>query len=165
MSALPIVVVTSAAGRTNKELKRTALGLVQSAIRPLHWIVTQSTLEHERVTRMRPVRTSGMHIASSSINLDPQSVVVFLRAGDTLAPHALTVILEHLRTNPFAQMLYADSSHGRSGRFEEVSEVRRPGWSPARLCSQCYDRLLSTIDAADEKRSGGVGGRRIIKHI
>ena len=44
MSALPIVVVTSASGRTNKDLKLTALGLVQSAIRPQHWIVTQSTL-------------------------------------------------------------------------------------------------------------------------
>ena len=156
MSALPVVVVTSAAGRTNKELKRTALGLVQSAIRPQHWIVTQSTLEHERVTRMRSVRTSGMHIASSSINLDPQSVVVFLRAGDTLAPQALTVILEHLRTNPLTQMLYADSSHGRSGRFEEVSEVRRPGWSPERLRSQCYvgDTLIATAQAVEA--AGGI---------
>lgn len=156
MSALPIVVVTSAAGRTNKELKRTALGLVQSAIRPLHWIITQSTLEHERITRMRHVRTSGIHIASSSINLDPQSVVVFLRAGDTLAPHALTVILDQLRTNPLAQMLYADSSHGRSGRFEEVSEVRRPGWSPERLRSQCYvgDTIIATAQTVEA--AGGI---------
>lgn len=156
MSVLPIVVVTSAAGHTNKELKRTAVGLVRSAIRPQHWIVTESTLEHQRVTRMRSVRYSGIHIASSSINLDPQSVVVFLRAGDTLEPHALTIILEHLRTNPLAQMLYADSSHGRSGRFEEVSEVRRPGWSPERLRSQCYvgDTLIATAQTVEA--AGGV---------
>jgi GT2 family glycosyltransferase len=152
----PTVVVTSAAGCSNKELKRTATSLVQLTNRPQQWIVTGSTVEAERVTQMRSVRNSGMHVAINALDLDSQSIVIFLRAGDTLVPQALDVIHQHLRPHPLSDLMYADSSHGRSGRFEEVSEVRRPGWSPERLRSQCYvgDTLIATAQLVNA--AGGI---------
>lgn len=156
MTTQGVVVVTNAANSANKDLKRTALGLVRSNIRPQQWIVSQCTPEHERVTQMRAVRASGINVANNSSTVVPQSVVIFLRAGDTLAPQAITVALEYLQNNPLTQLIYADSSHGRSGRFEEVSEVRRPGWSPERLRSQCYvgDTLIATSQTVEA--AGGV---------
>ena len=94
------------------------------------------------------MRTSSIVIARSDVVVIEHAVVVFLRAGDELSPNALAVIDQKLTEQPGIDFIYGDSSHGRPSRFEEVTNVRRPGWSPERLRGHCYvgDVVLASTD-------------------
>ena len=60
------IVVTSGANCTMRQLRKTANSLLESSIVPNHWIISESTLDHERVTRTRKMRTSSIVIARAS---------------------------------------------------------------------------------------------------
>ena len=149
------IVVTNSAGCTNRQLRKTAHSLLESSICPNHWIVSDSSLEHERVTRERKMRTSSIVIARSDVVVIEHAVVVFLRAGDQLAPNALSLIDQKLTEQPSIDFIYGDSSHGRPSRFEEVTNVRRPGWSPERLRSHNYIGDLVAVRARVAASAGG----------
>ena len=48
-----------------------------------------SSIEHERITRMRTMRLSGISVAREMVPLPSDSIVVFLRTGNALTPTAL----------------------------------------------------------------------------
>ena len=150
------VVATSAAGVTNRELRRTANSLVDSTERPRNWIVVDSTVAQENVTRMRNLRTAAIVVSRDELPIPEDAWVVFLRAGDALANDALATINQFLDTHPACDMVYGDSYHGKASRFDEPSEVMRPGWSPERLRSHCYVGSLLCVRAALVSQCGGV---------
>jgi GT2 family glycosyltransferase len=148
---MKVVVVTNAAQYPNSNLKLTARSLAKSTIRPLHWVITHSSIGNERLTRI-----SGLQVLHDATEIEPGTLVVFLQAGDQIAPHAFEIFTAHHQLNPSTNLMYADSSHGRAGRFEEVSEVRRPGWSPERLRSHCYVGSTLAATAAIVQQAGGI---------
>ena len=101
------------------------------------------------------MRTSSIVIARSDVVVIEHAVVVFLRAGDELSPNALAVIDQKLTEQPGIDFIYGDSSHGRPSRFEEVTNVRRPGWSPERLRSHNYVGDLVAVRARVAASAGG----------
>jgi GT2 family glycosyltransferase len=149
------IVVTSGAHCSVRQLRKTANSLRESSIVPNHWIISESSLDHERVTRTRKMRTSSIVIARSDVVVIEHAVVVFLRAGDELSPNALAVIDQKLTEQPGIDFIYGDSSHGRPSRFEEVTNVRRPGWSPERLRSHNYVGDLVAVRARVAASAGG----------
>ena len=150
------VVATSGHGVTNRDLRRTANSLVDSTERPRNWIVIDSTATQEKVTRMRRLRTSTVVVARDELPIPEDAWIVFLRAGDALAHDALVAINEFLDAHPACDYLYGDSHHGKASRFDEPSEVMRPGWSPERLRSQCYVGSMLCVRAALVTQCGGV---------
>ena len=89
-----------------RQLRKTANSLLESSIVPNHWIISESTLDHERVTRTRKMRTSSIVIARSDVVVIEHAVVVFLRAGDELSPNALAVIDQKLTEQPGLDFIY-----------------------------------------------------------
>ena len=80
------------------------------------------------------------------------STVVFLRAGDILAPDALSLVAQHADQH---DLIYGDSAHGRARKFEEPSKARRPQWSPERLRSHNY---VGDLLAASQSVIAAAGG-------
>jgi O-antigen biosynthesis protein len=149
------IIVTAGQDCAVRDLRRTANSLLASHVTPNHWIVSDSTLAHERITRTRKMRTSSIVIARSDIVVIENAVVVFLSAGDQLHPHTLEMIDRKLTEQPGIDFLYGDSSHGRTSLFEEVSMVRRPGWSPERLRSHNYIGEFVAVRARVAASAGG----------
>ena len=141
------VVATSGAGVTTRELRRTANSLVASSARPRNWIVVDSSVAQEKVTRMRSLRTAAIVVSRDELPIPEDAWVVFLRAGDALAGDALETINAFLDAHPECEFLYGDSHHGKASQFDEPSEVMRPGWSPERLRSHCYVGSLLSVRA------------------
>jgi GT2 family glycosyltransferase len=150
------VVATSGAGVTTRELRRTANSLVASSARPRNWIVVDSSVAQEKVTRMRSLRTAAIVVSRDELPIPEDAWVVFLRAGDALAGDALETINAFLDAHPECEFLYGDSHHGKASQFDEPSEVMRPGWSPERLRSHCYIGSLLCVRADVVARCGGV---------
>lgn len=149
------VVVSDASKADSGAVRRTAESLLTSSVRPAQWLVLGSSIEHERITRMRTMRLSGISVAREIVPLPSDSIVVFLRTGNALTPTALTE-LEAAFADPSTSVVYGDSLHRAPRRFEHDAEVRRPGWSPERLRGHNY---LGTLIAARldlVERAGGV---------
>ena len=159
------VVATSADGVTTADLRRTARSLVASTARPRNWIVVDSTVAQEKVTRMRSLRTAAIVVARDELPIPEDAWVVFLRAGDALADDALETINAFLDEHPTCDFLYGDSHHGKASRFDEPSEVMRPGWSPERLRSHCYVGSMLCIRAEVVARCGGVASQIGRAHV
>ena len=152
----PCVVVTDSSHASASELKRTAQSILDSTRRPTHWIVARTRLEHERVTRMRDLRRTGIIVARDDIPLPDNAVVVFVRAGDTLEPEALSTIVDAFEADAATYVLYGDSLCTAARRFEHDIEVRRPQWSPERLRSHNYIGSLIATRTAVAARAGGI---------
>ena len=152
----PCVVVTDTSRATTHELKQTAQSIIDSTRQPSHWIVAHTRLEHERVTRMRDLRRTGIIVARDNIPLPDNAVVVFLRAGDTVLPDALAAIVEAFDNEPSTQVLYGDSLCAPTRRFEHDIEVRRPQWSPERLRSHNYMGSLIATRLEAATQAGGI---------
>jgi O-antigen biosynthesis protein len=148
--------VTDSSGTHADELRATAKSILDSLLRPTHWIVARTSLEHERVTRMRELRRTGIIVARDYIPLPDDALVVFVRAGDTLLPGALTAIVETFERDPDKSVLYGDSLCAPEGRFEHDTEVRRPRWSPERLRSHNYVGSVLATTAGVVSKTGGL---------
>ncbi|MEO8162254.1 MAG: glycosyltransferase, partial [Ilumatobacteraceae bacterium] len=68
----------------------------------------------------------------------------------------LNLLNEFVPKNSKHDLFYGDSTHGSVSRWDEPTEVRRPGWSPERLRSHCYlgELLVAPIDLV--AKSGGI---------
>ena len=150
------VIATSARDVSTGDLRRTATSLVDSTMRPRNWIVVDSTVDHEKVTRMRSLRTTAIVVSRDELPIPEDAWVVFVRAGDSITEDALTTIDAFLDAHPHCEFLYGDSHHGRASAFDEPSEVMRPGWSPERLRSHCYVGNMICVRANVVARCGGV---------
>ena len=134
----PLVVVTSAQGCSTKDLLKTAQSLESGSKRPTHWLVVDSNMKLAKILRHRSMKKTTIVISDDFSNpaLTLQSsTVVFLRAGDTIASDALSLVAQHTDQH---DLIYGDSAHGRARKFEEPSKARRPQWSPERLRSHNY---------------------------
>ena len=157
------IIVSDASGCSFRDLLNTAQSIVGGPMQPTHWLVVGSTTRLTKISHHRSIRKSKVVITDGSalpnLNLNrSNSTVIFLRAGDTLAPNALPLIDQHVHQH---DLMYGDSAHGRARKFEEPSKARRPQWSPERLRSHNYvgDLLAassSVIAAASQQLSGGL---------
>jgi len=131
-----LIIVSDASGCPFRDLLHTAKSIVDGPIQPTHWLVVGSATRLTKISHHRSMRKSNVVISDdhSLINL-ATSTVVFLQAGDTLAPNALLLIDQHAHQH---DLMYGDSAHGRARKFEEPSKARRPQWSPERLRSHNY---------------------------
>lgn len=152
----PCVVVTDSSHASADDLKHTAQSILDSTRRPTHWIVARTRLEHERVTRMRDLRRTGIIVARDDIPLPDNAVVVFVRAGDELLPDALSTIVAAFDNNTATSVIYGDSLCAPTRRFEHDIEVRRPQWSPERLRSHNYMGSLIATRLDIAARAGGI---------
>lgn len=149
------VVVSDATTASVAEVRETAESLLSSSLRPSHWLVFGSTLEHERVTRMRHMRRSGIQVVRETVPLPTDSVIVFLRIGNRLTVEALKCLGDAFSAHDVT-VAYGDSLHATPRRFEHDIEVRRPGWSPERLRGHNYVGTLIAARQAVVERAGGV---------
>jgi GT2 family glycosyltransferase len=155
----PCVVVTDSAGASADELKVTAKSVLDSSHRPTHWIVARTDLGHERVTRMRDLRRTGIIVARDDMPLPQHAIIVFVRAGDALLPGALASIAAAFDDDPDTRLVYGDSLCAPAGRFEPDAEVRRPRWSPERLRSHNY---VGSLLAATPDTVASAGGLALL---
>ncbi len=148
------VVLATPAG-TVAELRRTAASVLASTRRPTQWIVSGSTVEHERVTRSRDLRRSRIVVARDDLPLDDDAIVVLMDAGTELGRDALAAIEAALLPGTGVRGVYGDSTHRAEGRLAAPVEVRRPQWSPERLRSHCYVGDLVAVDGGVAMAAGG----------
>lgn len=132
---ITFTVVINAYSASRDEIKRTIKSLRGTEQSPLSLLVYGLATKSASVLRPKRLRAHFVHVTESA-SLD--SHVIFMRAGDALLPTALQVLAKYLTANPEHDLVYGDSTHGSVGRWDEPTEVRRPGWSPERLRSHCY---------------------------
>ena len=150
------IVVTSAHDCDSKDLLKTAQSLEASTKRPTHWLVVNSNLKLAKILRHRSMKKTTMVITDDPSNPElslQSSTVVFLRAGDILAPDALSLVAQHADQH---DLIYGDSAHGRARKFEEPSKARRPQWSPERLRSHNYVGDLLAASQSVVAAAGGI---------
>jgi len=128
------IIVSDASNRSFRDLLNTGKSLLTSSICPTHWLISGSSIQLLKIQNHRLLRKSDIIITDKLPDPD-NSTVVFLRAGDTLAQDALSLIAQHTDLH---DVVYGDSAHGRASRFDEPSKARRPQWSPERLRSHNY---------------------------
>lgn len=128
-------IVINAKGSTRKEIKRTLKSLRGTAHSPVCLVIVGLTRENTAAVRQNQLRTHDVHIVPSS---EACGEIMFMRCGDSLMPATLDILREFMSDQPRHDLLYGDSTHGSASRWDEPTEVRRPGWSPERLRSHCY---------------------------
>ena len=128
------IIVSDASNCSFRDLLNTGKSLLTSSICPTHWLISGSSMQLLKIQNHRLLRKSDIFITDKLPDPD-HSTVVFLRAGDTLAQDALSLIAQHTDLH---DVIYGDSAHGRASRFDEPSKARRPQWSPERLRSHNY---------------------------
>lgn len=148
------VVLATAAGPI-ADLRRTASSVLASSVRPTHWIVTDSAVEHERVTRGRALRLSHIVVARDDVPLADDAIVVVMDVGTVLERESLATITAALRPETGCRGVYGDSTHRAEGKFAAPVEVRRPQWSPERLRSHCYVGDVVAVNGATAVAAGG----------
>lgn len=148
------VIVSDATKAAVSDIRRTADSLLASMTKPAHWLLFGSSLEHERITRMRTMRRSGIVVAREMVPLSGNSVIVYLGIGNELLPTALDEL--DATFDDGAMVVYGDSLRMPERRFEHEIEIRRPGWSPERLRGHNYvgSLLAARLDVVDQ--AGGV---------
>ena len=145
------IIVSDASNCSFRDLLNTGKSLLASLICPTHWLISGSPMQLLKIQNHRLLRKSDIIITDKLSDPD-HSTVVFLRAGDTLAPDALSLIAQHTDLH---DVIYGDSAHGRASRFDEPSKVRRPQWSPERLRSHNY---VGDLLAAPQSVIAAAGG-------
>ena len=135
------------------DLKRTLKSLRGTIQNPLSLVIVGSNSDHFSVVRPQGLLTRHVRVTESS---DARGHIIFMRAGDSLLPQTLEILDNFLTSNPNHDLVYGDSTHGSVSRWDEPTEVRRPGWSPERLRSHCYvgELLVAPIDLV--VKSGGI---------
>ena len=148
------VIVSDATNATVADIRRTAESLLVSTTKPTHWLLFGSSLEHERITRMRTMRRSGIVVAREMVPLPANSVIVYVAIGNELMPTALDELDAAFEGQ--SSVFYGDSLRTPERRFEHDVEIRRPGWSPERLRGHNYvgTLLAAPLDLVDQ--AGGV---------
>lgn len=145
------IIVSDASNCSFRDLLNTGKSLLTSSIHPTYWLISGSPMQLIKIQNHRLLQKSDITITEKLP--DPHhSTVVFLRAGDTLAPDALSLIAQHTDLH---DVIYGDSAHGRASRFDEPSKVRRPQWSPERLRSHNY---VGDLLAASQSVIAAAGG-------
>ena len=150
------IVVTSAHGCSSKDLLKTAQSLAASSNRPTHWVVVGGSFNLKKFSRHRSMKKTTMVITDDPSNPElslQSSTVMFLRAGDILAPDALSLVAQQADQH---DLIYGDSAHGRARKFEEPSKARRPQWSPERLRSHNYVGDLLAASQSVVAAAGGI---------
>jgi GT2 family glycosyltransferase len=148
-----LVVVSNVSEASVGDIRRTAASLLTSSVKPSHWLLFGSKLEHERITRMRTMRRSGIVVARETVPLPTGSAIVFMRIGNALLVDALAEVGSAFDHG--AAVVYGDSLHRPDRRFEHDIEVRRPGWSPERLRSHNYTGTLIAARHDIVEQAGG----------
>ena len=146
------IIASGASNCSFRDLLNTGKSLLTSSICPTHWLISGSPMQLSKIQNHRLLRKSNIIITDKFSHLD-HSTVVFLRAGDTLAPDALSLIAQHTDLH---DVIYGDSEHGRASRFDEPSKVRRPQWSPERLRSHNYVGDLLAASQSVVTAAGGI---------
>ena len=146
------IIASGASNCSFRDLLNTGKSLLTSSICPTHWLICGSPMQLSKIQNHRLLRKSNIIITDKLSHLD-HSTVVFLRAGDTLAPDALSLIAQHTDLH---DVIYGDSEHGRASRFDEPSKVRRPQWSPERLRSHNYVGDLLAASQSVVTAAGGI---------
>ena len=146
------VIVSDASDCSFRDLLNTGKSLLTSSIRPTHWFISGTSMQLLKIQNHRTLRKSNIIITDKLPDPD-NSTVVFLRAGDSLAPDALSLIAQHSDKH---DLMYGDSAHGRAKRFEEPSKARRPQWSPERLRSHNYVGDLLAASQSVVAAAGGI---------
>lgn len=151
MSDFTIVINAGVANRG--EIKRTLKSLAGTERSPLSIAIIGLASEHTSAVRPERLHARHVRIRQSS---EAHGHIIFMRAGDALLPRTLDALSEFIVNNPHHDLFYGDSTHGSISRWDEPTEVRRPGWSPERLRSHCYvgELLVAPIDLVNQ--SGGV---------
>lgn len=151
MNDLTLVINVDTA--TRGEIKRTLKSLHGTARLPLSLVIIGLGPEHASAVRPDRLRTRHVRIAQSS---DAHDHIIFMRTGDSLLPTTLDILREFMSNHPHHDLLYGDSTHGSVSRWDEPTEVRRPGWSPERLRSHCYvgELLIAPIELVNQ--AGGI---------
>ena len=146
------VIVSDASNCSFRDLLNTGKSLLNSSIRPTHWLISGSSMQLLKIQNHRMLRKSNITITDKLHDPD-NSTVVFMRVGDTLAPDALSLIEQHTDLH---DVIYGDSAHGRARKFEEPSKARRPQWSPERLRSHNYVGDLLVASQSVVASAGGI---------
>lgn len=147
-------VVINAAGVTRGAIKRTLKSLKGTAESPLKLIIVGLTSDLASVVHHDRLKYRS-HVVITQPS-EAQGHIIFMRAGDALLPKALSILCEFTADHPENDVLYGDSTHGSVSRWDEPTEVRRPGWSPERLRSQCYVGELIVVPVALVNQAGGI---------
>ena len=88
------IIVSDASNCSFRDLLNTGKSLLTSSICPTHWLISSSSMQLMKIQNHRLLRKSDIFITDKLPNPD-HSTVVFLRAGDTLAQDALSLIAQH----------------------------------------------------------------------
>lgn len=145
--------VINAQAATRREIKRTLKSLYGTAQSPLPLVIIGLGPEHASAVHSNRLRTRHVQIAQSST---AHGYIIFMRAGDSLLPTTLDVLREFISNHPHHDLFYGDSTHGSVSRWDEPTEVRRPGWSPERLRSHCYVGELLVAPITLVNHAGGI---------
>jgi len=145
--------VINAGVATRREIKHTLKSLRGTAQSPLRLVIVGLTGEHSAA--VRPDRLSARHVRITQ-STDAHGHIIFMRAGDSLLPTTLDVLREFIINRPQHDLFYGDSIHGSVSRWDEPTEVRRPGWSPERLRSHCYVGELLVTSISLVNQAGGL---------
>lgn len=147
MSSFTVVINFREAHRS--DVKRTLKSLCGTIHGPLSLVIVG--LNSIQDSLVKPKRLLARHVRIVPAS-EADGHVIFMRAGDELLPKTIDVLIEFLINNPHHDLLYGDSTHGSISRWDEPTEVRRPGWSPERLRSHCYvgELLVASIDLVNQ---------------
>lgn len=145
--------VINAHTATRGEIRRTLKSLRGTAQSPLSLVVVGLAVEHGSAVRPDRLDTRHVRIIQSS---EADDHIIFMRVGDRLLPKTLDALRAFTSSHPHHDLLYGDSSHGSVSRWDEPTEVRRPGWSPERLRSQCYIGELLVAPIGLVNQCGGL---------
>ncbi|MEK7293133.1 MAG: glycosyltransferase [Actinomycetota bacterium] len=151
MNDFTLVVNTRAATRV--EVKRTLKSLSGTEQSPLSLIIVGLDPKYASAVRIDRLRSRHVRIASVA---ETHGHVIFMRAGDSLLPMTLEILSRYIADHPDHDLLYGDSTHGSVSRWDEPTEVRRPGWSPERLRSHCYVGELLIAPIVLVEQAGGL---------
>lgn len=146
-------IVIDASPASRGEIKRTIKSLRGTEQSPLSLVIFG--LAAEQLSVLRPERLRARHVQVTKFSPSGNHII-FMRSGDALLPTTLEVLAKFMAANPEHDLIYGDSTHGSISRWDEPTEVRRPGWSPERLRSHCYvgELLVASFDLVS--RLGGV---------
>lgn len=145
--------VINAAAATRGEIKRTLKSLQGTTESPLKLVIVGLTAESASAVHEHRLRSRHVVMTQPS---GAQGHIIFMRAGDALLPTTLDVLRAFMSKQPHHDLLYGDSTHGSVSRWDEPTEVRRPGWSPERLRSHCYVGELLVAPVALVNQAGGI---------
>ncbi len=135
------------------DVRRTLKSLCGTNQSPLSLVIVGQDSNHASAVKRKKLLARHVRIIELS---EAHGYIIFIRPGDSLLPSTLQLLTEFVDRNSHHDLIYGDSTHGSISRWDEPTEVRRPGWSPERLRSHCYvgEMLVASIELV--VKSGGI---------